>query len=340
MAATHQSRIERLKRLEKLLPRGRAPEDCPDCACLLEILGSAYGEDSNDKARRRALQRDLDELVRTGRIEAVNPGSKPLRYRWASPDLEEDDVVWDYNLRVIRELVANTVPKRHLDRLWKALVTDAELSVLDEGRLRVLPDTLRLQPPALYTEVVSAVVTALARRCALQVRYRDAEDQRSDAQLHPQALVQRGPLPYLFALKNDETEPVRLYALHRMLQASTLTQVPARAAAGFDLDQAIARGLVDFGHGEQIDLELRVRGYLVPLLLACPLAAEQRFEDEPDGSDFDLRIWARVPSPGQLLRWLLGAGANLEVVAPLDLRRVVAAQARKMAGLYQGAGEG
>jgi proteasome accessory factor B len=42
-----------------------------------------------------------------------------------------------------------------------------------------------------------------------------------------------------------------------------------------------------------------------------------------------------VPSTGQLLRWLLGAGDNLEVMAPPDLRRIVAAQTRKAAALYE-----
>jgi predicted DNA-binding transcriptional regulator YafY len=58
------------------------------------------------------------------------------------------------------------------------------------------------------------------------------------------------------------------------------------------------------------------------------------FEDEPKGSEFDLRVSARVPSTGQLLRWLLGAGDNLEVIAPPDLRHVVAVQAGKMAAIY------
>lgn len=297
---------------------------------LLAVMGSAYGDDTAEKARRRALQRDLEELLAAGRIEVVNPGGKPLRYRQARLDLEEDPIVWDYTLQVIQVLVADTVPQRQLERLWRHLVTVSGGPVLDEGRLRVLPDTLRLQPPDLYP----AVVTALARGWALQVCYQDAEAVRTDARLHPQALVQRGPLPDLFALKNDETEPVRLYALHRMLRATSLADVPARTAAGFNLDPAIARGLADFGRGELIDLELRVRGYLVPLLTACPLAPDQRIEDEPDGTDFSLRIRARVPSTGQLLRWLLWAGDNLEVVAPLDLRRVVAAQVRKMGVLY------
>jgi len=184
--------------------------------------------------------------------------------------------------------------------------------------------------------VLSAAIEALAQRCALQVRYENASGERSTACLHPQALVQRGPIPYLFALKNDEEEPPRLYALHRMIRAEALMQTPAREMAGFDLDRAIAEGLADFGPGESVALELRVRVYLATVIVDCPLSDDQHWENEPPESDFEIRVWATVPSTGQLLRWLLGAGDNLEVVAPPDLRRAVAVQAAKMAGLYGG----
>ena len=111
--------------------------------------------------------------------------------------------------------------------------------------------------------------------------------------------------------------------------------VMRRRQAGFDLDQAIAAGKADFGQGKLIDLELRVRGYLATLLRVCPLSLDQRLRDEPEGSPFVLRVTARLPSTGQLLRWLLGAGDNLEVLAPEELRQVLAAQGEKMAALYR-----
>ena len=334
MAAAYQDRIERLDRLAQFLPLGAAPDSCPDGAQILRALDEIYGKGS-DSARRRALQRDLEELVKAERIEAVNPGGKPLRYRRVTGDLDDDPDVWAYTLRQIKELVAGTVPQRQLDRLWQRLLSDKSAGpLLDETRLRIVPDTLRLQPVPLNPAVVRAVIVSLARGWALQVDYRDAERERATARLHPQALVQRGPIPYLFALKNDETKPVRLYALHRMLQAQVLSQVPARPAVGFDLDQAIAKGLVDFGQGKLINLTLRVRGYVADLVSVCPLASEQHLPSERPGSDFKFRLRARVPSTGQLLRWLLGAGDNVEVLAPADLRRVIAAQTAKAAALY------
>ncbi len=334
MSATYQSRIHRLRRLEALLPPATAaPADCPDGARLLRILGDDYGTGDNP-ARRRALQRDLMDLLKEGRIAAVNPGGKPLRYRRLGDDVTEDPLIWQYTLQQVKDLIAEAVPARRLDRLWERLLHEVEGPLLDARRLRCVPDTLRLRPVELYPDLLQAVIQALAQGLALQILYEDAEGERGEAVIHPQALVQRGPIPYLLALKNDEVAPVRFYALHRMIRAQVRVGTLARAAVGFDLDQAIAQGRIDFGQGRLIDLELRVRGYLATLLEACPLSDDQCLADEPDDSGFLLRVKARLPSTGQLLRWLLGAGDNLEVMAPAELRRVVAAQSAKTAALY------
>jgi proteasome accessory factor B len=334
MSATYATRLDRLKRLEGLLSPGTPPNQCPDGARLLAILGSTYGT-ADEGARRRALQRDLSELVKEGRIAPVNPGGKPLRYRRVADEPDEDPAVWAWTMQTIHDLAAEAVPRRQLERLWQRLLTNTAEPRLDEARLRIVPDTFRLQPVELRKGVLKAVIQSLIQRCALQILYVKPEGQRAEVCLHPQALVQRGPIPYLFALKNDEDEPLRLYALHRMVRAAAWAELPARPAAGFDLDRAIADGRADFGQGELIDLELRVRGYLTEVVRYCPLAAGQRQEDEPPESDFKLRVWARVPSTGQLLRWLLGAGDNVEVMGPADLRRIVAAQAAKAAAIYR-----
>ena len=67
--------------------------------------------------------------------------------------------------------------------------------------------------------------------------------------IHPQALLQRGPRVYLFAMKNDEAL-VRMYALHR-ITSSALGSEPARQAADFDLDREIRRGNADSGTGDR-----------------------------------------------------------------------------------------
>ncbi len=150
----------------------------------------------------------------------------------------------------------------------------------------------------------------------------------------PQALVQRGPTPYLVALQNDESKTLRLYALHRITRAQARLADLARKAAGFDLGRAIASGLIDFGTGKVIDLELRVRGYAVEVLRVSPLTPAQRIDDEPAESPFLDRVRVQVPETGALLRRLLGLGDNVEVVTPAGLCLVMREQAVKVARHY------
>lgn len=337
LGAVHHERVERQTRLFNLLPLSGTPSmHCLDGAALLKALDrdAAYGKASN-QARRRALQHDLKALVDNGYIEAVNPGGKPLRYRRLNERLAEDSLIFEFAMGQVRDLVETLVPTRQFDSLWQRLAHSTDGQMLDASRLRCVSDTFRLQAVELYPEVLTSVIAALATGHALKVRYASKGKSAATARIHPQALVQRGPIPYLFALKNDELDPVRLYALHRMIRAEVLTDTPAHQAEGFDLDQAIASGHVDFGHGTMIALELRVRGYLTDLLETCRLNTDQVVEDEPEDSEFERRVSATVPSTGQLLRWLLGAGDNVEVLAPPELRKTVAVQAAKMVGVYR-----
>ena len=85
-------------------------------------------------------------------------------------------------------------------------------------------------------------------------------------------------------------------------------------------------------------IDRRPRGYVASLPRECSLSAGQRIEDEDEDSDFELRVTATVPATGQLLRWLLGCGDKVQVIEPVELRTVMAAQTAKTARLYaQGA---
>jgi len=112
MSATYQTRIQRLRRLEAILPRATTvPGECLDISHLLDILGDAYGQGAAT-SRRRALQRDLDELVKEARIEVVNAGGKTRHYRRLAGDPQEDALIWQYTLQQVRDLIAEALPLR------------------------------------------------------------------------------------------------------------------------------------------------------------------------------------------------------------------------------------
>src|SRR5690606_22981867 len=137
----------------------------------------------------------------------------------------------------------------------------------------------------------------------------------------------------LYAIKDDDRDVVRMYALHRMLRAE-VGLATAYQAPGFDLQRQIDSGHADFGRGEVVELALRARGYVADLLRDCPLNDTQQIDDELERSLCEVSVRATLPATGQLLRWLLGCGDTMEVIAPQELRQVLPVQVMKVAPLY------
>jgi predicted DNA-binding transcriptional regulator YafY len=208
--------------------------------------------------------------------------------------------------------------------------------VLDKHKLRILPDSLRLQPAQIDYQVLGSVLRALATDKALKVSYCDRSGKRTDPVLHPLGIIQRGPRVYLFAMKNDESDE-RMYALDRISAAECLP-IASRSKPSFDLDLCINDGRADFASGEILQFKAEVRGYIEQLLYDCPLNCTQNLIPVEDGEGSLLTV--EIPSSGQLLRWVLAGGENLTVLEPENLRVLVVGQAQKVLHHYQDIGAG
>ena len=284
----------------------------------------------------RKIQRDLADLIALGRVVVADPPTRPPTYLRALPDDEEvlDTYEWARLVENFASFLEAILPEKRLDAALRRLQDQFHGGIhLPEDRFRVIPDNLRLLPAEFRPEVLTAILEALVQDKAIQAVYRDREGKQTRPVLHLQAALQRGPRFYVYALKNEEAQPLRMYALHRFTSAEVLNQ-PGRKAPGFDLDRAIATGQADFNNGEMQRLVILVRGYVTDLLRDCPFARRQVVVDEPEGSDFTARVTATVPMTGQLFRWLLGCGDNLKVLEPEALARALAAQSAKVAALY------
>lgn len=326
----HQTCLTRHARLLDLIPFQSAG-DFPGTGVLLEKMADVYT--GNDAARRRRVERDLDELLQTGQIEVTNPGGKPRLFRRLVNDAANDPRLMKYIEAFSKELVQAGLPRGRHERLWAKLLNNQQRPLLPEMRFRAISDSQRLLPAEMKPSVLVDVMAALIQRLVVEVGYRKKGGSLQWLHLHPQGLLQRGPILYLYALKDDETS-VKMFALHRMTSA-TLVQKVAHDDPDFNLDQRIHDGDADFGDGSQIELKLRVRGYILGQLRDCKLSENQQIEDEDEDSDFDAVLTATLPSTGQLYRWLLGCGKHVEVIAPQSLREVMARTATATAAMYQ-----
>ena len=117
MTVTFSTRIQRLRRLQGLLPGPDAPVgEGLTIRQLLPAMGDAYGP-GGEPSRWRGMHRDLNDLEAEGLIATVNPGGRPQRYRQVSAELLEDEGDWQHLISQIRDLIQDQLPRQRLERL-------------------------------------------------------------------------------------------------------------------------------------------------------------------------------------------------------------------------------
>lgn len=272
----------------------------------------------------RTIQRDLNQL--SGRFSLVSDESKPQGWCWAKdapvlnvPGLDPQTAMV---FRMVEEHLKPLLPKSTLDVIkpWfeaaqKALNgSSVPLSKWPE-KVRILPKGMPLLPPRIIPEVQNAVYQALLdeRRLRISYRARGGKEVRTH-EANPLAVVQRGPLIYLIATIGDYVEPV-LLLLHRIDSAEVLER-PAASIDGFNLDQYIANGELNYRLGPPIQLVAKFSKDAIAAVAETPLAEDQKIELLEDGW---YEVSATVPDTHELRVWLRGFGDKLLVVAPLHL---------------------
>lgn len=324
-----QDRVERLALIERLLPGDQSAN--PHGLTTKEIQDKLENIDKEAIRHPRTLQRDLQLLLQEGRVRKLTNNADLPAYLRIEEAEEIDDSIWDYFVERLKKDLEGIVSSTELAKLLDRLKLHDQGIALDESKLCILPDSLRLQPAQINYQVFTTVLRALKENRALQVKYIDRQDKSSTPTLHPLGIMQRGPRIYLFALKNDESDE-RFYAIDR-IRSAELLPTTARLKPDFDFKRHITEGRADFANGEYITLKAIVRGYVENLVYDCPLHESQKLEPLSNGEPGSL-LTVTLPSSGQLLRWILACGCNITVIEPLELRDIVINQLNQSSESY------
>ncbi|MGS2742568.1 helix-turn-helix transcriptional regulator [Halomonas sp. LS-001] len=193
-------------------------------------------------------------------------------------------------------------------------------------KVRAIPNGKALIPAEFDESTWQTVAQALLEQKAIEVDYLSrARKTHKQFTLHPQGLVSRHSVTYLLATVNDYRD-LRQFALHR-IQAARPSDADWYALPDFDLDAYIAGGAFGYLQGKvPVTLVANVAPQVAWLLGETPLADEQTLSPLPN-SHWQ-RLEATVPDDQQTLWWLMGMGANVEVITPPNWRAEIYAAAR------------
>lgn len=295
------------------------------------------------KTSKRTVERDLVNLSRAFGLYC-DDRSQPHGWQFMKDaelmDLPSMDLQTALTLKLVSEFTAHLLPrstvqylKPHLRRAGEVLKESAHEGLARWNQVvRVLPRWQRLERPEVNSTVLDAVYQALLERKCLQIRYasrQPGEDKAREHEIHPLGLVFRDQITYLVCTYYTYQD-IRQLALHRIKAADVLDQ-KRRVPSGFDLDEYIAGGAFDLPVGQAIKLKVRFASHAAAHLRETPLSKDQQLTTTDD-EHVELR--ATVLDTSQLRWWLLGFGAQVEVIAPTYLRREFAEQAKRLAERY------
>jgi len=290
----------------------------------------------------RTLQRDLVRLSSVYPL-LCDDRDKPFGWSWDKdanvhevPGIDSDTALAFYLAeKHLEPLLPRTTIKRLAPHFKRA---EQVLDQADGGKgnpawrnkVRVLYRGPGLKSPAIDGDVQSAVYDALLRNRRLDVHYlKRGEAETKHYELNPLGLVLKDGLFYLVCSMWDYPD-IRLLTLHRMSAASAM-DIPCTIPDGFNLDDYIASGELDFAIGGTIKLKVKISQQVATHLQERPLHEDQTLTKCDDG---DYILESTTQDTNELRWWLLGFGENVEVLEPDALRGEFRRISRQMAAAY------
>lgn len=267
----------------------------------------------------RTIQRHLDTLSMVFGLER-DERSKPFGYRWReqAPALSLPGLTAQESLllQLAQAHLQALLPPRlmrsmepYFEQAGRTLDANAHPGDAQARsarqwlrKVRVVPTSQPLLPPKIAPEVFEEVTTALQDNRWLQVRYRNAAQQQSDACVMPLGLVQQGTSLYLVC-RFEGYGNERNLALHRMHTAEALLR-SFQYPDDFDLARYEADGRFGYGEGARIHLRFCISKPAGLHLTEARLSEDQTVQEHPD----HYAISATVVDSSMLTWWLRGFG--------------------------------
>lgn len=313
--------------------------NCIDVATLYQRLEEV---EPALQVSRRTLERDLHQLSNSFPLEC--DGRRPQGWSWRRDaeglDVPGMDLTAALTFRMAEDYLSRLLP--HSCLLSLAPHMKRARALLDglgpEGlaawphKVRVVPRAMPLLPPEVKAEVVETIYRALLSNHRLQGTYSPQGGEQKIYEFSPLGLVINDAVIYLVATCWGYAD-IRLWALHRF-QDVELLEKPVTRPTGFDLQRYVKDGALGFGEelGKTLRLKALFNRGVAAHLRESRLAEGQVVKEQKDGR---VLIDAQVADTAQLRWWLLGFGAQVEVVGPKSLRAEIAEVVRSMAAIYQ-----
>lgn len=298
----------------------------------------SFMEEEGYEVNMRMLQRDLEKLSVYFPI-VCDKSEKP--YRWGfvegyKSNLPALDAVTALSWLLAEEHLKPLLPAIAFDKLQsqfnqaRDFLDDQKQNLFQHWRqqIRAVPNGKALIPAEITESIWRGVTEGLLMGKELKVVYLSREKSECKTYiLHPLGIVVRHSSTYLLAMINDYDD-IRQLALHRIQSINVLEKV-SRSNEEFNLDYYIQSGA--FGlpvDHKDVNLKMLVDKDIAWHLQETPVSTKQTLTDSNDSQR--VLLTAKVPNDQQTQWWIMGFGSKVEVLEPLEWRKVIFKHAAKI----------
>jgi len=317
----------------RLIPRHPSKVSTTD---LIQLLA-----DEGFEITQRSLQRDLLKLSDIYPLQR-DERSKPYGWSWVSDASVMDIPGMDSHTALAFWLADQhlkpLLPKTTLRKLqshFKAATDKLNHIQTDQGmpgwrnKIRVLHRGPNLQSPVIDEDIQNQVYDALLKNRKLSICYQPRESGQKEYDINPLGLVLKDGVSYLVCSIGHYTD-IRLLTLHRIIKADIL-DVPVLVPTGFNLDDYIASGELDFVIKGEVLFKAIFSKSAAFHLAERPLSNDQTIVDQNNGK---MLISATILDTSELRWWLLSFGEYVEVLEPQSIRDDMIATIQSAAKVY------
>jgi len=297
--------------------------------------------DAGFEVTHRTLQRDLVKFSEIFPLVS-DERSKPFGWSWRSgaavmdiPGMDSHTALayWlaDQHLRPLLPKTTLRKLQAHFDSATDVLnriLTDKGTPAW-RNKVRVLHRGPNLKAPVIDDDVQKNVYDALLCNRKLAVTYHPRDKDQKEYELNPLGLVFKDGISYLVCSIWDYTD-IRLLTLHRIEKAEVM-DIPITVPEGFNLDEYIAAGELDFIISGSIKFKAIFSKEAAFYLEERPLSDDQCMTDYADDK---VMLTATIHDTSELRWWLLSFGDQVEVIEPKDIRSDIKNIIQSAASLY------
>ena len=287
----------------------------------------------------RTVQRDIDLLRQSGFPIVMDPETKEFHlasdYGVPSIQLTLSEalatlVLLEEGPGAAREPFRNEIERAALK--IASSVSPILLELIDGMRSEIRSLPAPSDKTSRPMDTFQTILEAITRCRILSIRYKSpAEPDDIVTRIHPYVVVWGRRAWYVVGFASLYNE-IRIFKISRILSLDETKERFSRPA-GFSLDEFLgnAWSLIPDRSGER-EILLRFSPLVAQNVAEVRWHKTQEARPLPDGS---LEVRFRVAGIQEISWWILGYGAEVEVLAPPELRRIVREHAERMRSYYE-----